>query len=70
MPLVAPAPSTPDRDLVEAADGLDRRAERGGGLVEYALLVGLIVLVCVAAVTLFGSATAGQLSSAANLFPE
>ena len=37
---------------------------------EYALLVGLIVLVCVAAVTLFGSAVSGQFSSAAELFPD
>lgn len=47
-----------------------RTQERGAGLVEYALLIGLIVLVCVAGVTLFGGATASQYSSFANLFPE
>ena len=32
------------------------RDERGASLVEYALLVALIALVCIAAVTLFGEA--------------
>lgn len=36
---------------------IDRRNERGANLVEYALLVGLIAIVCVAAVGLLGSAT-------------
>jgi Flp pilus assembly pilin Flp len=31
--------------------------ERGAGLVEYAMLIGLIVIVCVAAVSLLGDAT-------------
>lgn len=40
-----------------------RRAdERGANLVEYTLLVGLIALVCVAAVTLLGGATEGPYS--------
>ncbi len=43
--------------------------ERGAGLVEYALLVGLIVLVCVAAITLLGGTTAAKYSSMASLFP-
>lgn len=38
--------------------GLDNRdAERGAGLVEYAMLIGLIVLVCIGAVALLGVAT-------------
>ncbi len=43
--------------------------ERGAGLVEYALLVGLIALVCISAVTLFGSATSSQFSSMSDMFP-
>lgn len=35
----------------------NRTDERGAGLVEYAMLIGLIVLVCVAAVGLLGGAT-------------
>jgi len=42
------------------------RGERGASLVEYALLVALIALVCLAAVTYFGSATSGRLSSNAS----
>lgn len=34
----------------------NRSKERGAGLVEYTLLIGLIVLVCIAAVTLLGDA--------------
>lgn len=34
-----------------------RRAEDGASLVEYALLVALIALVCIAAVTFFGGQT-------------
>jgi pilus assembly protein Flp/PilA len=41
------------------ASGRDRRGikDRGASLVEYALLLALIVVVCIGAVTLFGSAT-------------
>ena len=35
----------------------NRETERGASLVEYALLVGLIALVCVAAVAVLGSST-------------
>jgi pilus assembly protein Flp/PilA len=34
-----------------------RRDERGASLVEYALLIALIAMVCVAAVTYFGTET-------------
>lgn len=37
--------------------------ERGATLVEYALLVALIAIVCVSAVTLLGSSVSGQFSS-------
>jgi pilus assembly protein Flp/PilA len=40
--------------------------ERGASLVEYALLVALIALVCVAAVTLLGTSLEPQYSSVAD----
>ena len=51
----------------DAATGDDPTAQRGASLVEYALLVALIALVCISAVTLFGTATAGQYSSVADV---
>lgn len=42
------------------------RDERGATLVEYALLLVLIAVVCVAGVTLVGEATGGRLSSSAS----
>ena len=42
--------------------------ERGAGLVEYALLVGLIAMVCIAAVGLLGEATGSQYSSITSAF--
>lgn len=48
---------------LDAAAADDSAAERGASLVEYALLVALIALVCISAVTLFGTVTAGQYSS-------
>jgi Flp pilus assembly pilin Flp len=41
-------------------------AERGAALVEYALLIALIVLVCIAAMELLGGVTQGIFSSAAS----
>ncbi len=35
----------------------DRRGERGAGLVEYTMLLILIVVVCIAAITLLGNST-------------
>ncbi|MCP3989173.1 MAG: hypothetical protein GY724_08870 [Actinomycetia bacterium] len=49
--------AAPDQDTGSAA-------ERGAGLVEYALLVSLIVLVCIAAVQLLGGTTSDIYSSA------
>ncbi|MCC6226459.1 MAG: Flp family type IVb pilin [Microthrixaceae bacterium] len=47
--------------------GLSPPSERGASLVEYALLLALLALVCVAAVSTFGSATANSLNSSAGL---
>ena len=41
---------------------VDRGTERGAGLVEYAMLIGLIVLVCIGAVTILGGQTEGPYS--------
>ena len=38
------------------------RTERGAGLVEYALLVALIAIVCVGAVTVLGGTTSSKFS--------
>jgi pilus assembly protein Flp/PilA len=38
------------------------RDERGASLVEYALLVALIAIVCVVSIQFFGSAVGGNLS--------
>jgi len=43
-----------------------RRLERGASLVEYALLVALIALVCIAAVTTFGAKTGSSFQSTAG----
>jgi pilus assembly protein Flp/PilA len=37
-----------------------RKRDRGASLVEYALLLALLVVVCIGAVTFFGSATNGS----------
>ena len=42
------------------------RTEEGATLVEYALLVALIALVCIIAVTLLGSATSRRFSTTAS----
>ena len=42
------------------------RTDRGASLVEYALLVALIALVCVAAVSFFGQQTSSSFNSAAT----
>lgn len=40
--------------------------ERGASLVEYALLVGLIAVVCIAAVTFLGTSSSGKFGAAGN----
>ena len=42
------------------------RDESGASLVEYALLIALIAVVCLAAVTLIGTNVSNKLNSAAN----
>ena len=46
----------------------ERRGERGASLVEYALLVSLIALVCVAAVAMLGGVTGEKYSSVLSGF--
>jgi len=41
-------------------------SDRGASLVEYALLVAFIAIVCIAAVTLLGTNTSGGISQAGN----
>jgi len=43
--------------------------ERGASVVEYALLLVLIAVVCVAGITLVGDATGTRLSSSASRIP-
>lgn len=42
------------------------RSERAASLVEYALLIALIAVVCIVAVAFFGSETSRSFSSTAN----
>lgn len=42
------------------------RSDRGASLVEYALLVALIAVVCIAAVTLLGQSASSKFSSVAS----
>jgi pilus assembly protein Flp/PilA len=42
------------------------RTERGAALVEYALLVALIAVVCIAAITLMGRSTSTKFSTVAG----
>ena len=43
-----------------------RKDEEGAALVEYALLIGLIAVVCIIVVTNLGTAVSGKLSSACS----
>lgn len=45
---------------------LHRSGDRGASLVEYALLVALIAVVCVVAVMVFGSSTSQSFSNTAS----
>ena len=42
------------------------RSERGAALVEYALLIALIVLVCLVAIQFFGGANSSSISNTAS----
>ena len=51
------------------ADITSKRGERGASLVEYALLLALIALVCVTAVQFLGTSASGSLDrSGSSLF--
>jgi pilus assembly protein Flp/PilA len=52
-----------------AAVATDRKDERGASVVEYALLVALLAVVCLVAVNTIGPPTSGGLSSAGAGFP-
>ena len=51
---------------LRAAAGTRMRNERGASIVEYALLLALIAIVCVAAVTLVGTTTSDSFSRSAS----
>ena len=53
------------RDLLAWLQRGIRAAERGAGLVEYTLLVGLIAVLCMGAVTYFGQETGSALDDTA-----
>jgi pilus assembly protein Flp/PilA len=53
-------------DFISAWLQAQTKSERGATLVEYALLVALIAVVCIAAVTLLGSAASTKFSSVAD----
>ncbi len=57
-------------DLLAVAKYLTCRcrfnSERGASLVEYAFLVGLIAIVCLAALVFFGQATSSRYSNVAS----
>jgi pilus assembly protein Flp/PilA len=57
------------RRLVEWSSRLARRLERGASLVEYALLMALIALVCVAALQFLGDSNSSSLDrSGSSIF--
>ena len=51
---------------VKWSSRMARRSERGASLVEYALLLTLIALVCVSAVQLLGDSTGSSLDSSGS----
>ena len=50
-------------DFIKAWMTAQTRTERGASLVEYALLVALIAVVCIGAVTVRGNSASGKFSS-------
>lgn len=65
----AELPGSPpvNRHLVESTnDHLAAKGDRGASLVEYVLLVGLIFLVCLASVTVFGDGVSGSVDGSAS----
>jgi pilus assembly protein Flp/PilA len=49
-----------------ASERTDRRSERGASLVEYALLIALIAVVCIGSLVFLGSGSNSKLNSAAT----
>lgn len=49
------------------ASRFEARDDRGASLVEYALLVALIAVVCIAAVTALGGTTSGKFSEVTSM---
>ena len=45
-----------------------RRRDRGAGLVEYALLIALITLACIASLRLFGVTNGGTVNTSASSY--
>ncbi len=58
--------STPQHSGHSSSVAANRRTDRGASLVEYALLVALIAIVCLVAVTFLGSTTGNSLNSTAS----
>lgn len=63
-----PSPDSEQRPGGADAPALPEAGERGASLVEYALLLALVAIVCIGGVTLIGRATVEPLSSAASMF--
>lgn len=53
-------------DIAEQLDEARSGREQGASLVEYALLVSLIAMVCFAAVVFFGSSTSAKFSNVSS----
>ena len=53
-------------NLVPYFRALFGRSERGAALVEYALLIALIAVVCIAAITLLGNNASSKFSNVAS----
>jgi len=54
-----------DQRTLRSSDGR-RKRDRGASLVEYALLLALLVVVCIGALTFLGSATNTSYSTSGN----
>jgi len=56
----------PDTTNDEVSAAVGTRRDRGASLVEYALLVALIAVVCITAVVFFGEQTSDKFSSVSS----
>lgn len=62
--------TTDTHDNIESSRSAEDDKERGASLVEYALLVGLIAVVCIGALTFFGESTGSLIdTSGQSMFP-